>query len=109
MRNLSVLDIVSDGVQDGASFEEVLPSVVRISRIAADQFGTLRFLDVGSLVAVQESGCHVGVQVTAQVSGCHVGVQESGCQVGAQVSVQGPCVAGPGDGRNTAWFVRGSL
>ena len=121
MRNLSVLDIVSDGVQDGASFEEVLPSVVRISRIAADRFGTLRFLDVGSRVpdhedcncggqqvSAQESGCydgalvtaqasgsHVGAQVSAQEPGCHVGEQvsslESGCHVGAQVPVQGPC------------------
>ena len=108
MRNLTVLDIVSDGVQDGASFEEVLPSVVRISRIAADRFGTLRFLDVGSRVpdhedcncggqqvSAQESGCYDGALVTAQASGSHVGAQvfaqEPGCHVGEQVPVQGPC------------------
>jgi hypothetical protein len=108
MRNLAVLDIVSDGVQDGARFEEVLPSVVRISRIAADRFGTLRFLDVGSQVAVQEScycggqqasalesGCHVGAQASALESGCHVGAQasalESDCHAGAQVPALGFC------------------
>jgi hypothetical protein len=73
MRNLAVLDTVSDGVQDGASFEEVLPSVVRISRIAADRFGTLRFLDVGSQVAALESGCD-GAQMYAQGSCYYVGV-----------------------------------
>ncbi len=104
MRNLSVLDIVSDGVQDGASFEEVLPSVVRISRIAADRFGTLRFLDVGvqesgsyagPRVPVQEPGCHVGAHMFAQEPCSHAGAQvtaqASGCHVGAQVSVQEPC------------------
>lgn len=107
MRNLAVLDIVSGGVQDGASFEEVLPSVVRISRIAADQFGMLRFLDVRSQVAeqescycggqqasAQESGCYGGAQVTAQASGRHAGAQVSddgpGRHAGAQVSVQRP-------------------
>ena len=97
MRNLAVLDIVSDGVQDGARFEEVLPSVVRISRIAADQFGTLRFLDVGSLVSAQESGGYDGAQVTAQESGCHVG---------AQVSVQGPCYYVGAHGEYTEAVVR---
>ena len=110
MRNLAVLDIVSDGVQDGARFEEVLPSVVRISRIAADQFGTLRFLDVGSLVSAQESGGYDGAQVTAQESGCHVGAQvtaqESGCHVGAQVSVQGPCYYVGAHGEYTEAVVR---
>ena len=107
MRNLAVLDIVSDGVQDGARFEEVLPSVVRISRIAADQFGMLRFLDVRSQVAeqescycggqqasAQESGCYGGAQVTAQASGRHAGAQVSDDgpvrHAGVQVSVQRP-------------------
>jgi len=107
MRNLAVLDIVSDGVQDGASFEKVLPSVVRISRIAADQFGMLRFLDVRSQVAeqescycggqqasAQESGCYGGAQVTAQASGRHAGAQVSDDgpvrHAGVQVSVQRP-------------------
>ena len=104
MRNLAVLDIVSDGVQDGARFEEVLPSVVRISRIAADEFGTLRFLDVRSQVVAQGDGCNVGSQECAQdtscyaesqESGCCAGVQvsaqESGCHAGAQLYAQGPC------------------
>ena len=61
MRNLEVLDIVSDGVQDGARFEAVLPSVVRVSRIAADQFGTLRFLlDVGQQLPVRGPCYYVG-------------------------------------------------
>ena len=110
MRNLAVLDIVSDGVQDGARFEEVLPSVVRISRIAADRFGTLRFLDVGLQVAVQES-CHCGgQQVSALESGCyagaHVSVQESGCHAGARVSVQGPCYYVGAHGEYTEAVVR---
>lgn len=103
MRNLAVLDIVSDGVQDGASFEEVLPSVVRISRIAADQFGTLRFLDVGPWVAdhgvcncggqqvsAQESGDQVGAQISAQRPGDHAGTQASAQRPGSSVSVQAP-------------------
>ena len=74
MRNLAVLDIVSDGVQDGASFEEVLPSVVRISRIAADQFGTLRFLlDAGPQVPVQGASNYAGLQVPVQGSCYYVG------------------------------------
>ena len=72
MRNLAVLDIVSDGVQDGAKFEEVLPSVIRISRIAADQFGTLRFLDVGRK-PIPEAGCDGGAQVPAQGPCYYVG------------------------------------
>ena len=121
MRNLAVLDIVSDGVQDGASFEEVLPSVVRISRIAADQFGALRFLDVrprgadqgdgncggqqvseresgeqtGAQVSAQRLGCHAGAQASAQRPGCHAGTQVSakgtGSYVSAQAPIQGPC------------------
>ena len=110
MRNLAVLDIVSDGVQDGARFEEVLPSVVRISRIAADRFGTLRFLDVGSQVAVQESCYCGGQQVSALESGCyagaHVSVQESGCHAGARVSVQGPCYYVGAHGEYTEAVVR---
>ena len=112
MRNLAVLDIVSDGVQDGASFEEVLPSVVRISRIAADQFGALRFLDVrprgadqgddncgGQQVSERESGEQAGAQASAQRLGCHAGAQASaqrlGCHAGAQASAQRPgCHAG---------------
>ena len=73
MRNLAVLDIVSDGVQDGAKFEEVLPSVVRISRIATDQFGTLRFLDVGSWVAAQRPDCCGYAQAPAQGPCYYVG------------------------------------
>ena len=73
MRNLAVLDIVSDGVQDGASFEEVLPSVVRISRIAADQFGTLRFLDVRSQVSVQRPGSYISAQAPVQGPCYYVG------------------------------------
>ena len=108
MRNLAVLDIVSDGVQDGASFEEVLPSVVRISRIAADQFGTLRFLDVrpwwadqgddncgGQQVSERESGDQTGAQASAQRLGCHAGTQVSAqgtdSYVSAQAPIQGPC------------------
>ena len=97
MRNLAVLDIVSDGVQDGARFEEVLPSVVRISRIAADRFGTLRFLDVGLQVAVQES-CHCGGQ--------QVSALESGCHAGARVSAQGPCYYVGAHGEYTEAVVR---
>ena len=110
MRNLSVLDIVSDGVQDGASFEEVLPSVVRISRIAADRFGTLRFLDVGSRVPDHEDCNCGGQQVSAQESGCHVGEQvsslESGCHVGAQVPVQGTCYYVGAHGEYTEAVIR---
>ncbi len=110
MRNLAVLDIVSDGVQDGAKFEEVLPSVVRISRIAADQFGTLRFLDVRPHRPAQKSGCHVGAQVSVQKSGCHAGAQvpgqELGCYDGAQVSVQGPCYYVGAHGEYTEAVVR---
>ena len=108
MRNLAVLDIVSDGVQDGASFEEVLPSVVRISRIAADQFGALRFLDVrprgadqgddncgGQQVSERESGEQAGAQASAQRLGCHAGTQVSAqgtdSYVSAQAPIQGPC------------------
>ena len=108
MRNLAVLDIVSDGVQDGASFEEVLPSVVRISRIAADQFGALRFLDVrprgadqgddncgGQQVSERESGEQTAAQVSAQRPGCHAGTQVSAqgtdSYVSAQAPIQGPC------------------
>lgn len=108
MRNLVVLDIVSDGVQDGASFEEVLPSAVRISRIAADQFGALRFLDVrprgadqgddncgGQQVSAQEAGCQIGAQASAQRPGCHadtqVSAQGTGRYVSAQAPIQGLC------------------
>jgi hypothetical protein len=110
MRNLAVLDIVSDGVQDGASFEEVLPSVVRISRIAADQFGTLRFLDVESRVEVQEPCCHVGVQMAVQEPGCHVGVQlpaQGPCSyVISQAPTQGPCYYVGAHGEYTDAVVR---
>ena len=121
MRNLAVLDIVSDGVQDGESFEEVLPSVVRISRIAADQFGALRYLDVrprgadqgddncggqqvseresgeqaGAQASAQRLGSHADTQVSAQRLGCHAGTQVSakgtGSYVSAQAPIQGPC------------------
>ncbi|MBR2654141.1 MAG: hypothetical protein IKD59_06235 [Lachnospiraceae bacterium] len=95
MRNLAVLDIVSDGVQDGARFEEVLPSVVRISRIAADQFGTLRFLDVRSWVADQGDGCNVGSQECAQDTSCYTESQEcaqdTSCYTGSQECAQDTC------------------
>ena len=110
MRNLAVLDIVSDGVQDGAKFEEVLPSVVRISRIAADQFATLRFLDVESRVEVQEPCCHVGVQMAVQEPGCHVGVQlpaQGPCSyVISQAPTQGPCYYVGAHGEYTDAVVR---
>ena len=110
MRNLAVLDIVSDGVQDGARFEEVLPSVVRISRIAADQFATLRFLDVESRVEVQEPCCHVGVQMAVQEPGCHVGVQlpaQGPCSyVISQAPTQGPCYYVGAHGEYTDAVVR---
>ena len=95
MRNLAVLDIVSDGVQDGASFEEVLPSVVRISRIAADQFGTLRFLDVRSWVADPGDDCNVGSQECAQDTSCYAESQEcaqdTSCYTGSQECAQDTC------------------
>jgi hypothetical protein len=95
MRNLAVLDIVSDGVQDGARFEEVLPSVVRISRIAADQFGTLRFLDVRSQVVAQGDGCNVGSQECAQDTSCYAESQEcaqdTSCYTGSQECAQDTC------------------
>ena len=97
MRNLAVLDIVSDGVQDGAKFEEVLPSVVRISRIAADQFATLRFLDVESRVEVQEPCCHVGVQLPAQ-GPCSYVI--------SQAPTQGPCYYVGAHGEYTDAVVR---
>ena len=110
MRNLAVLDIVSDGVQDGAKFEEVLPSVVRISRIAADQFGILRFLDVGSHAAVQEPDCYDGAQAAVQEPGCYDGaqaaVQEPDCYDGAQAAVQGPCYYVGAHGEYTDAVVR---
>ena len=110
MRNLAVLDIVSDGVQDGAIFEEVLPSVIRISRIAADQFATLRFLDVESRVEVQEPCCHVGVQMAVQEPGCHVGVQlpaQGPCSyVISQAPTQGPCYYVGAHGEYTDAVVR---
>jgi hypothetical protein len=123
MRNLAVLDIVSDGVQDGACFEEVLPSVVRISRIAADQFGTLRFLlDVGqksdrdscSHVEVQEpdrdSGYGAGAQEPNYGSGSHVEAKEpdqnSGCRTKAQIPMQGPCYYVGAHGEYTDTVVR---
>ena len=110
MRNLAVLDIVSDGVQDGARFEEVLPSVVRISRTAADQFATLRFLDVESRVEVQEPCCHVGVQMAVQEPGCHVGVQlpaQGPCSyVISQAPTQGPCYYVGAHGEYTDAVVR---
>ena len=110
MRNLAVLDIVSDGVQDGAKFEEVLPSVIRISRIAADQFATLRFLDVESRVEVQEPCCHVGVQMAVQEPGCHVGVQlpaQGPCSyVISQAPTQGPCYYVGAHGEYTDAVVR---
>ena len=110
MRNLAVLDIVSDGVQDGAKFEEVLPSVIRISRIAADQFGTLRFLDVESRVEVQEPCSHVGVQMAVQEPGCHVGVQlpaQGPCSyVISQAPTQGPCYYVGAHGEYTDAVVR---
>ena len=106
MRYLAVLDIVSDGVQDGASFEEMLPSVVRISRIAADRFGTLRFLDVGS----RESGCYDGARVPVQESGCYDGarvpVQSPGSYVSAQTPAQGPCYYVGAHGEYTEAVVR---
>ncbi|MBR3278670.1 MAG: hypothetical protein IKG01_07250 [Lachnospiraceae bacterium] len=95
MRNLAVLDIVSDGVQDGARFEEVLPSVVRISRIAADQFGTLRFLDVRSQVVALGDGCNVGSQECAQDTSCYTESQEcaqdTSCYTGSQECAQDTC------------------
>ncbi len=97
MRNLAVLDIVSDGVQDGASFEEVLPSVVRISRIAADQFGTLRFLDVRSWVADPGDDCNVGSQECAQDTCCYAESQES---------VKGPCYYVGAHGEYTEAVIR---
>ena len=97
MRNLAVLDIVSDGVQDGARFEEVLPSVVRISRIAADQFGTLRFLDVRSWVADQGDDCNVGSQECTQDTSCYTESQES---------VKGPCYYVGAHGEYTEAVVR---
>ncbi len=97
MRNLVVLDIVSDGVQDGARFEEVLPSVVRISRIAADQFGTLRFLDVRSWVADQGDDCNVGSQECTQDTSCYTESQES---------VKGPCYYVGAHGEYTEAVVR---
>ena len=123
MRNLAVLDIVSDGVQDGAKFEEVLPSVIRISRIAADQFGTLRFLlDVGqksdrdscSHVEVQEpdrdSGYGAGAQEPNYGSGSHVEAKEpdqnSGCRTKAQIPMQGPCYYVGAHGEYTDTVVR---
>ena len=110
MRNLAVLDIVSDGVQDGASFEEVLPSVVRISRIAADQFGTLRFLDVRSWVADPGDDCNVGPQECAQDTSCYAESQECAqdmcCYAGVQESVKGPCYYVGAHGEYTEAVVR---
>lgn len=123
MRNLAVLDIVSDGVQDGARFEEVLPSVVRISRIAADQFGTLRFLDVRSWASDQGDDCNVGSQECtqdtscyteshecAQDTSCYTGSQEctqdTCCYAGMQESVKGPCYYVGAHGEYTEAVVR---
>jgi hypothetical protein len=123
MRNLAVLDIVSDGVQDGACFEEVLPSVVRISRIAADQFGTLRFLlDVGqksdwdsfwgsdAREPDRDSGYGAGAQEPNYGSGSHVEAKEpdqnSGCRTKAQIPMQGPCYYVGAHGEYTDTVVR---
>ena len=123
MRNLAVLDIVSDGVQDGACFEEVLPSVVRISRIAADQFGTLRFLlDVGqksdrdsfcgsdAREPDRNSGYGAGAQEPNYGSGSHVEAKEpdqnSGCRTKAQIPMQGPCYYVGAHGEYTDTVVR---
>ena len=123
MRNLAVLDIVSDGVQDGASFEEVLPSVVRISRIAANQFGTLRFLDVGPRGADQGDDCNVGSQECAQDTSCYAESQECAqdtscytgsqecaqdtcCYAGMQESVKGPCYYVGAHGEYTEAVIR---
>lgn len=123
MRNLAVLDIVSDGVQDGARFEEVLPSVVRISRIAADQFGTLRFLlDVGqksdwdsfwgsdAREPDRDSGYGAGAQEPNYGSGSHVEAKEpdqnSGCRTKAQIPMQGPCYYVGAHGEYTDTVVR---
>jgi hypothetical protein len=110
MRNLAVLDIVSDGVQDGASFEEVLPSVVRISRIAADRFGTLRFLDVRSWVADQGDDCNVGSQECTQDTSCYTESQEcaqdTSCYTGSQESVKGPCYYVGAHGEYTEAVIR---
>ena len=58
MRNLQVTQIVTDGVQDGARFEEVLPSIVALSRITAWQFGTVKVLDFGR--AISDVTCSYG-------------------------------------------------
>lgn len=87
MRNLAVLDIVTDGVQDGARFMEVLPRIVALSRIAAGQFQTLRFVGGCGETRKLPGAC----EETRKLLGSCVETQKFFGPCIEQVAVQGPC------------------